>query len=77
MDPALAADVAGSARGVLVASACRAAHAGDSVALLTQNRMAETSIIPASTSDRQSGDGRPTAGVGDDLGLVRHRLDGR
>ncbi|SIO65839.1 urease accessory protein [Singulisphaera sp. GP187] len=48
----------GPLEGVLVASACRAAHAGDSGALLTLNQMAETSIIPPSTriASREMGD---------------------
>lgn len=48
----------GPLEGVLVAAACRAAHAGDSAALATLNRMVETSIVPPSTraASREMGD---------------------
>lgn len=48
----------GPLEGVLVASACRAAHAGDFAGLRSLNQMAESSIVPPSirTASREMGD---------------------
>ena len=61
----------GPLEGVLVASACRAAHAGTPAELLALNHLAEVSIMPPSTPPRQPGDGRATDRARVDVGLVR------
>ena len=63
----------GPLEGVLVASACRAAHAGDRPAAAgaepSGRRLDHAPFDPR----RQPGDGRATAGARSDLGLVRRR----
>lgn len=48
----------GPLEGVLVASACRAAHAGDAAGLAALNELAEASVVPPSTrrASREMGD---------------------
>ncbi len=71
----------GPLEGVLVASACRAAHAGDPAELLALNRLAEVSIMPPSIrrASREMGEqllalGSTWAWCADGLGAVHREL---